>query len=332
MTNPRKLYECWCRYSVLVLSRSPGAAEVHNPDFRHHTKLRKVKQQCNVASRVGLRGVGFAALRIRLVRHPDQLAGPLALATGPGSSLVTLASALLGACEALLTPFGTRSTHFAAIPSTWRSKMGRLKCRSPVPSDIDIAQACKPVHIEKIAKDLGLCPEDYDLHGTTKAKVCRAAPLRTPPLQWRARPPMMTRDLTSQAGRRSSSPYWIRCRGSPMACTVSAAACTGPTSSHDPTAPRVAWQPRNASRCSRPNRLMRDTMARSGGGGYQPDAPGRGQEHHHCGAEPGSGRPPGALRGHLHPPALSGVRCCRWFRPPSRVSVQCPFQGGCGAP
>mmetsp|Transcript_5714 Transcript_5714/g.16332 ORF Transcript_5714/g.16332 Transcript_5714/m.16332 type:complete len:630 (+) Transcript_5714:346-2235(+) len=49
--------------------------------------------------------------------------------------------------------------------------MGRLKCRSPVPSDIDIAQACTTVHIDKIAKDLGLSPEDYGLHGTTKAKV-----------------------------------------------------------------------------------------------------------------------------------------------------------------
>ncbi len=249
--------------------------------------------------------------------------------------MITLASALLGACEALLPPFGTRSAQFAAIPSTWRSKMGRLKCQSPVPSDIDIAQACSPVHIDKVAKDLGLCPKDYDLHGSTKAKVCRAAPPDPTtacgaPAQ-RARDPVMTRDQTSgdqtsPAGRRSSSPYWIKCRGSPTACMVSAA-CTGTASTHDPIAPRAAWQRQDAPRCSRPDRPMRDAMGRSGGGGYQPDAPGRGQEHHHRGPEPGAGCPPGALRGHLHPPALSGVRCCRWCRPPSRVSVQCPFQG-----
>ena len=40
-----------------------------------------------------------------------------------------------------------------------------------MPSDIDIAQSVKPEHIATIAKGLGLQAEDYDLYGTTKAKV-----------------------------------------------------------------------------------------------------------------------------------------------------------------
>lgn len=49
--------------------------------------------------------------------------------------------------------------------------MVKLECKSPVPSDIDIAQAATPVHISDIAKAAGLRPEEYDLYGTTKAKV-----------------------------------------------------------------------------------------------------------------------------------------------------------------
>lgn len=56
-------------------------------------------------------------------------------------------------------------------PSSWLQKMSRLKCKSPVPSDIDIAQACDLKHIDQVAKDLELTPSDYDLHGTSKAKV-----------------------------------------------------------------------------------------------------------------------------------------------------------------
>lgn len=49
--------------------------------------------------------------------------------------------------------------------------MVKLECKSPVPSDIDIAQAATPVHISDIAKAAGLTPDEYDLYGTTKAKV-----------------------------------------------------------------------------------------------------------------------------------------------------------------
>lgn len=49
--------------------------------------------------------------------------------------------------------------------------MGKLDVQSPVPSDIVIAQAVKPIHIADVAKSIGLLPDEYDLYGTTKAKV-----------------------------------------------------------------------------------------------------------------------------------------------------------------
>lgn len=41
----------------------------------------------------------------------------------------------------------------------------------PVPSDIEIAQAFEPMPISKIAKQVGLLPEELEVFGTTKAKV-----------------------------------------------------------------------------------------------------------------------------------------------------------------
>jgi formate--tetrahydrofolate ligase len=46
-----------------------------------------------------------------------------------------------------------------------------LPVKTPVPSDIDIAQSVQPVHISKIADALGLKPEEYDLYGIHKAKA-----------------------------------------------------------------------------------------------------------------------------------------------------------------
>ena len=42
---------------------------------------------------------------------------------------------------------------------------------TPVPSDIEIAQAAEPLPIQQIAEEAGLYPEDYELYGNTKAKV-----------------------------------------------------------------------------------------------------------------------------------------------------------------
>ena len=49
--------------------------------------------------------------------------------------------------------------------------MGKLQCKSPVPSDISVAQSSTPLHISEIAQAAGLSPDEYDLYGTTKAKV-----------------------------------------------------------------------------------------------------------------------------------------------------------------
>jgi hypothetical protein len=46
-----------------------------------------------------------------------------------------------------------------------------LAVKTPVPSDIDIAQSIAPLHISAIAEKLGILPEELDLYGTTKAKV-----------------------------------------------------------------------------------------------------------------------------------------------------------------
>ena len=40
-----------------------------------------------------------------------------------------------------------------------------------VPSDIEIAQACKLKPIKQIADEVGILPEELDLHGAFKAKV-----------------------------------------------------------------------------------------------------------------------------------------------------------------
>ena len=43
--------------------------------------------------------------------------------------------------------------------------------KSPVPSDIEIAQSAKLLPIRKVAKSLGLKQKDMDYHGKYKAKV-----------------------------------------------------------------------------------------------------------------------------------------------------------------
>ena len=48
-------------------------------------------------------------------------------------------------------------------------KLENLK--TPVPSDIEIAQSLEPLPIQQIAEEIGLLPDEYDLHGNTKAKV-----------------------------------------------------------------------------------------------------------------------------------------------------------------
>ena len=55
--------------------------------------------------------------------------------------------------------------------------MGKgLEIKSPVPSDIDIAQSCTPIHISQIAKQLDIAEDHYDLYGAQKAKAGHGAP------------------------------------------------------------------------------------------------------------------------------------------------------------
>src|SRR6201995_741935 len=42
---------------------------------------------------------------------------------------------------------------------------------NPVPSDLEIAQAAKPIPIERIAAEVGILPEELELYGKNKAKV-----------------------------------------------------------------------------------------------------------------------------------------------------------------
>ncbi|XP_074292598.1 formate--tetrahydrofolate ligase [Silene latifolia] len=51
----------------------------------------------------------------------------------------------------------------------------KVEVMSPVPADIDIANAVEPLHISDIASDLNLSPNHYDLYGKYKAKVLLSA-------------------------------------------------------------------------------------------------------------------------------------------------------------
>jgi formyltetrahydrofolate synthetase len=54
------------------------------------------------------------------------------------------------------------------------SSSSNLVCLEPVPSDIDISQHVAPKHISEIAEQCGLLSHEYDLYGSTKAKVSLA--------------------------------------------------------------------------------------------------------------------------------------------------------------
>lgn len=68
-------------------------------------------------------------------------------------------------------PIGLVLFRAAANCNSQPGTMGKLTCKSPVPSDIEIAQAAEPVPITEIANKLGLASDEYELHGPLKAKV-----------------------------------------------------------------------------------------------------------------------------------------------------------------
>lgn len=47
----------------------------------------------------------------------------------------------------------------------------KVKPKTPVPNDIEIAQSVEPISISKVAAEIGILPEELDLYGTDKAKV-----------------------------------------------------------------------------------------------------------------------------------------------------------------
>src|SRR5512135_3731613 len=57
------------------------------------------------------------------------------------------------------------------FPGLRRFSPVKLKKRVPVPSDIEIAQEAELKPITLVAEELGLLPEELELHGTYEAKV-----------------------------------------------------------------------------------------------------------------------------------------------------------------
>ena len=57
------------------------------------------------------------------------------------------------------------------------SAMGKLNFVDPVPADIEIAQSVTPTPITEIARQLDIRPDDFEPHGTTKAKVRTRRPV-----------------------------------------------------------------------------------------------------------------------------------------------------------
>ncbi|XP_021561922.1 C-1-tetrahydrofolate synthase, cytoplasmic [Carlito syrichta] len=60
-------------------------------------------------------------------------------------------------------------------PGKWIIQYNQLNLKIPVPSDIDISRSCKPKPIGKLAREIGLLPEEVELYGETKAKVLLSA-------------------------------------------------------------------------------------------------------------------------------------------------------------
>jgi hypothetical protein len=99
-------------------------------------------------------------------RAPQSLGGLLYLATAARAPAPTPAADAAGATM--------------APPLSAAKALAAAAIISPVPDDIDIAQAVAPAHIAAIAESLGLGEEEYDLYGRHKAKaraVCRRCPL-----------------------------------------------------------------------------------------------------------------------------------------------------------
>ena len=150
------------------------------------------RQECSDWQRILLdRSVNIAGTLLRLGRcsraltalrlHPSQLASSEAALGAPVSISSDLSDCFaLSPIVTSLRAVSTRSTltadpdnpgsSFAPNPAV-PGRMGKLEFQDPVPSDIDIAQSVTPTPIADIAKKLQISAEDFEPHGTTKAKV-----------------------------------------------------------------------------------------------------------------------------------------------------------------
>lgn len=53
----------------------------------------------------------------------------------------------------------------------WNLQLLPLNCKTPVPSDLEVAQSQTPKNVELLAREVDLLPEEVDLYGKKKAKV-----------------------------------------------------------------------------------------------------------------------------------------------------------------
>lgn len=58
-----------------------------------------------------------------------------------------------------------------SVTGRWNLKLNPLKLKTPVPSDLDIAQSQVPKNIELLAEEIGLLKDEVDYYGKKKAKV-----------------------------------------------------------------------------------------------------------------------------------------------------------------
>ena len=53
----------------------------------------------------------------------------------------------------------------------FNSLTSKVNVQNPVPSDIEVSQSIRPTRISEIAEAIGILPDEYDMYGSTKAKV-----------------------------------------------------------------------------------------------------------------------------------------------------------------
>jgi hypothetical protein len=121
-----------------------------------------------------------------------------------------------------------------------------LDVKTPVPSDIDIAQAIAPQHISAVAEKLGILPEELDLYGTTKAKARPAAGDAAQCRSWIGA-------LAPRGGAQQRRTYQLipPARRAPRACRCSCPSGTG--SRMRPAASMVSSREQRRERVSRPS-------------------------------------------------------------------------------